>query len=260
MAGPLEHEVAYYFKDGKRCPIYARELNNSATWATAKSEALVDAMGNTLVPVNADTLHFRAPAESAARTTDRGENNPAHDDRVGALLKDLISRQTWKVETSGYIGRNQIQAELYDLAAPYQWDDEVIRIISSEAAVRHDLFGQVRELLDMSQRLPWVAIEVINTHYPEEKTFAGLRDLSKNMPLIVMFDFTQRPDHFLKINSQSGIITTKLYMRDGDVFNLTERLDIQNSGALATYVTNALRDLERIDKWKAEQSAKARKK
>lgn len=211
------------------------------------------------MPVNADTLHFRAPGESVDRAIDRGENNPDHDNRIDNLLKELNSRQTWKVETSGYVARKLVQRILFDLAATYQWGEEVFRIVSSEAAVRHDLFGQARELLDMSQQLPWIAIEVINTHYPEEKTFTGLRDLSRSLPLLVAFDFTKRPDHFLKVDSQSGTITTKLYMLRGEIFHLADKLDIQSSNALATFVTSELRRLEKTDEWKAKQSALAKK-
>lgn len=56
----------------------------------------------------------------------------------------------------------------------------------------------------MSIHHPWVAIEVINKHFPEEKAFTAMIELSKQIPFLVMFDLLteKTKNYFLKIDIQ----------------------------------------------------------
>jgi len=260
MASDPSHSVAYYFKNGKRHEIRARDLNNADVWRIAKSEQLFDGSGTPLFAIQADTLHFRGEPQASDRSTDRGETNPIHDARVQHILDVLNSRSAWSIEASTYAHGNRFCNPICNLMTAYQWGSEVYRIISSEATVRHDVFGQAKDIIDMSKSMPWIAVEVINSHYPEDKTFDGIQSTSKNMPLLVLFDLTERPDHFLKIDGGSGVISTKLYMYNGNVYDGTSTdQKIKSSAELKTYVTSVLNDLDKKDQWKKKQIAKSKK-
>lgn len=259
MASDPEYPVAYYFKDGKRHEIHARELSNADVWKTAKSEQLFDGSGTPVFAIQADTLHFRGQPQVGDRSSDRGETNPLHDARVQHILETLNSRLTWSIEASTYVRGGYSCNPICDLMSAYQWGSEVYRIVSSEATVRHDVFGQAKDILDMSKLMPWIAIEVINSHYPEDKTFDGMQSISKNMPLLVLFDLTKRPDHFLKIDDRTGVISTKLYMYNGNVYDgMSADLKINSAAELKTYVTRVLNDLDKKDQWKIDQIAKSK--
>lgn len=86
----------------------------------------------------------------------------------------------------GFYRSTGLEKEPRFILEDYLWDSEVHRITSSKSIVRHDIFGQNRNIA-MSIFKPWVAIEIINTHYPSEDTFVEMINLSKNFPFVVFF-------------------------------------------------------------------------
>ena len=260
---PLLHQVAIYYDDkGTRQTIRAEDLGDPITFEHAKNLELYDRSGQVRVyprDIEDKILHFAVGPSRDAIQIDCEESNPAHDNRVCSLLNVLKKRAQWKVVMQAYVGGGQVSHDLFDLRPQYNWGKEVHRIVGSESIVRHDLFGQAYEL-DMSIRYPWIAIEVINTHYPEEATFAALIDLSRKLPLVVAFDHVGRPDHFLRIDPLTGIINTRLYMYRGAIWYLDEPVVITSSAGLEMFVKAEIRKLEEKDEWKARKSAEAQAK
>ena len=102
----------------------------------------------------------------------------------------------------------------------------------------------------MSVRSPWVAIEVINTHFPSEETFSAMLELSKQMPLLIMFDLVtvKTKKYFINIDLQKNTIRPIFYIYEGSVWH-SDRIDheIKSSAILKnkmTEIENKLKNLK----------------
>ena len=261
MMTDLEHLLAvYYDVQGERHEIKAEELNDRATLELAKLADLLDESEQvSLSPriVKDKRSHFVAPASSVKRRVLAGPKDPAHDKRIETLLDDLKAGERWKIETRRYVDKELIATILFDLFADYTWDKEVHRIVTADTIVRHDLFGQANQL-KMSMRRPWIAVEVINTHYPEEVAFQEMLRLSRAMPLLVAFDFIERPNYFFKVDLRSATIVTRVYIHDGCVWTGGAQTGIASSSGLEIFINQEIGHLKQIDAWKEKKAAEVK--
>jgi len=241
----LVHEVAYYKEDNKREPIRADELQDPVMFAVALALILFDETDQIrLQPrrVKGCRPHFHAPFEDEKSINSfRGmlayESDDAHNKRVDNLLAKLKSRGEWKICINKFDSTTPERA--YELS-DYFWGSEVHRIVTSSAFVRHDIFGQ-RPEIRMSTKSPWVAIEVINTHYPEEETYAAFLEVSERFPLVIMFDLTAKPNYFLGMNEMAGLIKPIFAIFDGAVWkNATKRPEIKSAADLQSAISAML--------------------
>lgn len=253
MSTELEHPAAYYFDDnGVQQRILAKDLSNVATRTLAAEQKLTDKTGqidlHPRVPSEA-VPHFVATGVRRTRSVCDGERDPTHDARVDALLAKLKSRRTWKLAL-GKAASKSGQPLNWELTEPivlpaYEWDAEVYRIMTKDSIVRHDLFGQALRL-GMSANQPWVAIEVIHTHFPEESAFAAMLEMSERVPFYALFDFTAAKDKFVRVEPESDAIIYRDWtylIHDGHVWKGNQKQAIQTSAALKVHVT------QQLNKW-----------
>lgn len=237
----LEHEIAIYFDEQfKRHEIKAKDLVKPDVLEKAKLKELYDESAQ--IRVFPRTPEDKRPhfMERGDRTGNRilrgGEDDPRHNARVDELVKALSSITELSLgikEPSKVKGGEDKLYKLFDLP-DYQWEDEVHRIQDANTIVRHDVYGQRLEL-SMSVLFPWIAIEVINTHYPEEDTFAALLKTSENVPLIVLFDFVSHPNTFVKVNLSEKLLQLRpwsYYIKKGQVYQGDYPTDITSSARL----------------------------
>jgi hypothetical protein len=246
MSTELEHPAAYYFDDnGIQQRILAEDLSNVTTRAFAAEQKLTDKTGQVdlhpRVPSEA-VPHFVATGVRGTRSIYEGERDPTHDARVSALLGKLKTRRTWKLALGEAVSQTgqPLEWKLTDPIAlsAYEWDDEVYRIMAKDTIVRHDLFGQALRL-DMSVNQPWVAIEVVHSHFPEEKAFAAMLEMSERVPFYVLFDFTAMKDKFVRVESESDAIIFRDWtylIHDGHVWKGGKKQDIRTSAALKVHI------------------------
>jgi len=203
-AEDFEHPIAIYY-DGNdvRTDVLADRLADDKIFEMCKGLELFDPTGQIRLfarEIKGRERHFHAPASKreGLRETYARERNDAHDKRVEYLLGKLKLNQRWKIVIPTYQNGERGISELFDLRG-YKWGSEIHRIVGSDAVVRHDLFGQGKQI-EMSILRPFVAIEVINTHYLEEGAFSALISFSKIVPLLIAFDFVARRNYFLGIS------------------------------------------------------------
>ncbi|HNN44979.1 MAG TPA: hypothetical protein PKN34_02915 [Azospira sp.] len=240
----LEHAFAVYIDDnGCRHTLNAEDLSDDKIFEKAKGLTLYDASEQAiLVPrdIPGKRRHFYEPNSVGGRSVSGYENgnDPAHDLRVEENLVNLLSSKRWKV---GFKNGDQFQ-QIFDVSH-YDWDIEVHRIVSKDIIIRHDLFGQSK-FVGMSVFRPWVAIEVIHTHFPEEKTFSALMSLSRHIPLVVLFDVVSRRNYFLKIDPAAGTVRCSYYLYEGQVWNGEKPTDIRTALGLKATIESRLRRLD----------------
>ena len=245
----LEHPVAVYFDEFEiRHEILAKDLKDEEKFAAADKRVLYDASEQVLVKPRRGSvkrvLHFCLEAVPKRRVFSF-ENDDAHNRRVNRLLSQLQSLESWSLELK--ITHNPNGDDTCRTIAKYPaytWDKEIHRIIDDSTIVRHDIFGQAKTVA-MSTRRPWFAIEVVNTHFPEEAAFKAMIELSKQQPFIAIFDLTARHDMFVLVNQARGwleISKWTFYIKDGAVWR-NEALckNVKSSADLKTEVDKLLK-------------------
>lgn len=224
-----KHACAVYFdKAGQRHVILAEELASPAKLEEARSHQLLDAEEEFRMSVRGgQTPHFFALATEARKFSDeRKEADPAHNQRVDALLQLL---KTLPTDANVELGTTDWKQPPSDQWSPfadikgYVWGKEVTRALGGDIKCRHDLFGMPQGL-NLTGRFPWVAIEVIHHHYPNSKTLEGLLTMTRLLPLVVLFDLVGKPNYFMKISPTMRQIRAIFYLYRGRVWRNTDDL------------------------------------
>ena len=245
----VEHSIAVYWDEfGSRKQIKFKELEDDATYTDAQQKELFDESEQVRVNVRVSSKglrHFYSES-SGLRSFDRGENNPAHDNRVGEIRNRLLTLTGgWSIAFQ--YAANTPQTVLFNQLPAYSWDTEVTRILDSSTLVRHDVYGDIG--IRMSVRKPSLAIEVVHSHYPEEASFAGMISETRRIPSIILFDFTRAGSNSLiKIDEKSQTLLFRSYtfsISDGSVWQgLERRPEITTSADLQVAADNV------YEKWK----------
>lgn len=239
----LEHLIAVFYDDNGRHMLRADDLADDQVFENAKLLTLYDKSEQSIIfprDIKGRRRHFFEPPSEGKRSVygTKTETDPSHDRRVELHFLDLTYRSKWKI---GFHDRGGF-TKLFDIA-DYNWDREVYRILSKGAVVRHDLYGQ-REHIGMSVLQPWIAIEVINTHYPEPQAFDAMIQMSVQVPLLVFFDPTERRDYFFQIDPINGTIRCTYYVFDGKVWNGDQPTKIESTAQLQAVIEKRLRRLK----------------
>ncbi|HEY2395810.1 MAG TPA: hypothetical protein VGH81_07540 [Rudaea sp.] len=218
MVDDLEHPMAVYFENGVQHQIFADDLQKADVYRKARESVLFVPSGEAKLMVRAKEGEVRphfylAQADKKLkRTAYSFEYDDAHNRRVDQLLNQLKPEEnkTWQV---GYKKSNQ-QFECLFRLENYNWSKETHRIMSSRGTIRHDLFGQSRQNA-MSVLQPTVAIEVINTHWPEQNALEDMLAFSEITPSIVLFDTVDPHNTVLRIRPREREIQAIFYIQDG---------------------------------------------
>lgn len=221
----LEHESAIYFdEDFARHEIKASALVNTEVLASAKGKVLWDKSEQKRLQARGGpsvTPHFaELPGEKTTRKVFEGEKDKTHNERVSFLMERLVESERLDLVLAHQAVEGIEEIDTLYCLPRYQWQAEVHRIMDAQSLVRHDIYGQ-SSALSMSVNRPWIAIEVINTHYPDDQAFSAILNASRCYPLIALFDFTSNPNTFVKVdvaNKHLRIRPWSFYIKDGQLW------------------------------------------
>lgn len=215
---PKYSHAIYYDTHGDQQKLFPHELHDTGKRAFARSAELWDPDEEyRLFPrYREDSPHFYSLSNNTRAFSRLLENDPAHDARVVDLLDALSSDTDFRVGFYEW-DRDEKQFVSFTRTRNYSWDKEVTRALSASVRARHDLFGTSNDL-KLTAQFPWVAIEVVKHHYPDDQTFSALLSLTKQLPCVILFDFIDVPDYFLNINQSTGEIRVIYYIYDGSVW------------------------------------------
>ncbi len=235
----IEHPTAVYLDKAtnERCVISAESLRDPKVLAHVRALALLDASEQVSVAPrfsSKGTPHFYATSTGTRRVYG-GERDAAHDKRTRELVDSLQPLEKWSIALKI---RKQLSTEPREVAyeqelhlPKYQWGFEIHRILSETTIVRHDIFGQANEL-SMSRTRPWVAIEVINTHFPEEAAYSAFIETSRAVPLIVLFDFVEFQNRFVSVEQANARLVYRPWtylIKEGCLWKGANRLGLKNA-------------------------------
>jgi hypothetical protein len=184
-----------------------------------------------------DAPHFRGVGSGYDTRIDRGENDPTHNACINELYKAFEGRT---VNISTYFfpdasegsdatpeREHQLIARLK--AAPdYKWWKESRVSIGLGEYIQPGLMGRDKSVFMSKADSRGIVIEVIQTHFPDEKTFFSLLQISA-LGFLVVFYFIP-PDEMnskynrFRINENSVDLHITYYLLDGIVWaNAKER-------------------------------------
>ncbi len=156
----------------------------------------------------------RPPTGTSAPRTYDFEKNPVHDARVVELLNFL----------SGYNNLGLLEGSRPETIVAtlnnYIWHKEVTRTYTRRGMVRHDLLGWNADGT-VSPTQPVVAIEVINTHWPEMKALEDMIAQSAAGSFVVLFDFVGHKQILMKLfGGATPFLKGIMYVANGSVQHL----------------------------------------
>jgi len=215
---PKYSHAIYYDANGVQQKLFPHELHDTGKRAYARSAELWDPEEECrLFPrYREDSPHFYSLGNGARVFLRTQENDPAHDARVNDLLEELSSGIGFRVGFYEWDG-DEKQFVSFAKTRNYNWGKEITRALTASVRCRHDLFGAPDDL-KLTARFPWIAIEVVKHHYPDDQTFSALLSLTKELPCVILFDFIEVPNYFLNLDRSEGEIRVIYYIHDGSVW------------------------------------------
>lgn len=119
---------------------------------------------------------------------------------------------------------------LVKLKDKYQWGVEIQFGLVYGKFVRFDIFGRLKDEIQLTDNYPFVAIEVVDTHFHSQDAFKVLLATSKNIPLIVAYYFipvAPRLNGVKKPDRSNGYSRVRLqcYIADGSFWFRNERVE-----------------------------------
>lgn len=246
MPSELEYQTAYYIgDDGTRVPIDADELADNAKFDDAGARCLTDVTGQRILHPRRPKgrrRHFYAVGGTLRRLLESTEReDEAHQNRIDKHLTALQEQTSFTLQLRERTNGLDSWSRKLRLTG-YVWGTEVYRVLPTSAVVRHDIFGHCINP-GMSVLSPWIAIEVVNTHFPEEEAFQAWLDLSAAIPFMVIFDLVQRSGVFVDVLPKSSAIAYSrwtYYIFEGAVWKGASQTNIRTSDALAREVRSML--------------------
>ncbi len=247
----------YFDSQGEVQKIFPSDLHDINKRAFARSAELFDPDKEyRLFPrYRADSPHFYSLSKSTRYVSRLEETDPDHDNRIDHLLDTLnlgadlsIGSFVWDGDEKQFI----CLTRTYD----YAWGKEVCRVLNSDTKCRHDIFGAPTDLARVD-RLPWLAIEVVKHHFPDEQTFSGFLSLSKVLPFVVLFDFIEVPNYFLQVDFSSWRLRVVYYIYDGSVWKNNIRWGETTAGLFREKVQAHIRRVQKYRKRSIEDGIDA---
>lgn len=159
--------------------------------------------------------HFYSLTKRLRFPRSRGETSKRHADRVKKLLEQLQS-QHYLFGYRTFENGTPIFNPLFN-SKNYAWAKEVTRTLSGEIQWRHDLFG-AEATHRHTERYPWIAIEVIDSHFPDEAVLETWLELSSRFPYFVVFDFVERRNYYLEVDQTKQQVRVVYFIYDGSMW------------------------------------------
>jgi hypothetical protein len=235
-----KYESAFYEKGGETVEVPATELRDAELRAVLREKNLFNKNRNILLGIrnHPDTPHFYRKS-SHRGDIDKGEpkDTSRHDEKRDEFLYFLennansTSSENLRIgiyEKCKEVGKHQLT--VLNLLENYQWAKEVKFSVSEESYLRFDIFGRSKAYFGWVEKHPYVAIEIVDSHFSSKAAFKALLKMSQEFPIFIGYMFvSQIPYLNTKKNGDKSNspkhIRFKHYIMDGSFWDQDERVD-----------------------------------
>lgn len=231
-----KYGVAWYLNDQKRWEeVSYLELSRDERRAELRERDLRDERDGIVelgIRNHPKTPHFferrriRTDLEPGARESE------AHEDEK-RMVRAFLSK--YEKHDIGYYERPWGKQDkgfeiLLKLKDEYQWGTEIQFGLVYGKFVRFDIFGRLKDEIQLTDKYPLVAIEIVDTHFHSQEAFKVLLETSRNIPLIVAYYFVPvvpRLNCVKKPERSNGYSRIRLqcYIADGSFWFRNERIE-----------------------------------
>ena len=184
--------------------------------------------------------HFYSRGKSRKNISSKKYRNEKHLEKINILFNFLNARDRVRICTYYWeYGKPKPELETIFSFKNYYFAKEVKQSLSSQHYFIADIFG-VSKSLNKTEKEPLLAIEVIDTHFPDIKTFNYYRQITKQQPLIVVFYYLEYElilNHMFKNSgdNNNGKLRISHYIQDGSFWVGDERIEDKSYSNIKTY-------------------------
>ncbi|WP_404317020.1 hypothetical protein [Malaciobacter canalis] len=205
-------EEAYYLENDVWNPVSYRELTDPNRRAELKEKKLRNEKNGTIVlgiRNHETTPHFYEKFNLRVNI-DKGVIETEEHDRNKNILKNFLKKypkNRFGYYESPWEKKHKDKGfESFLSIKDYIWDTEVKFGLIYGKYIIFDVLGRSRNELTFTDSLPFVAIEVVDTHFHSKQTFKILLKLSKDLPIKVLYYFvSQLPSKYEHKEHQNWI-------------------------------------------------------
>lgn len=263
MQKKAKYELAWYFDNESMSWQYFnfKELKNESNRAKARSKILFDEKdGKILLGVRNHeiTPHFFRKKNIREKIKKWDSISEKHREIIEILLNKYLNsnlkikfgyyEKPWDKDDKGF-------DEIIKVT-DFLWKSEVGFGLTYGKYIIFDILGRSKSDVALLDSVPYIAIEVIDTHFHNFETFDTLLELTKNLPFIVNYYFVSvyptlnQPLHAERSNGYTTI-RIHMYLFDGSFWIRNMRiedeeefnLDIKDKKQYYEYVSHRIYDL-----------------
>ncbi|MDH2603259.1 hypothetical protein QDT05_10250 [Acinetobacter baumannii] len=228
------HEYAYYYKnetnDWKR--VYYKELIDVNSRNFLRTQDLYDSKDKKFelgIRNREDFPHFYQKRGVRRSLNGPRDSSTYHDQQRDDLLSTLEEYDNALVGFYEFTPAKTTDKsfEPITLLKKYNWNKEVTFSVAESGYVRFDLLGQAKNLC-LTDKQPYFALEVVETHFSSLEAFSALIKLSKQLPFVIGYFFIKKKNYYNQISENTRRKSTSnlrltCYISDGDFWIRDER-------------------------------------
>ena len=233
------HEQASYEKNGQWIIITPNELLDPEKLAHARTQQLFDSDERKyeLFIRNRENLPHFYRKGTIRHNLDRQKDSCEHNEAIKNLHSFLKNNSSLHLKSYFFRDFKDKKLHIIKTMHDYVWADEVTFAVSENGYVRFDLLGRPTSL-NCTNKNPFVAIEVVDTHFSSKVSFQALLELSKKLPFIIGYFFVKNTPYLNSPKKSEGnalpFIRVNCYIYDGDFWIRDERISDTVSDQLKT--------------------------
>ena len=221
-----KHEIAFY-KDENNIwnKVNYTELSNEQRRAELKEKDLYDKSNGDVqlgIRNHERTPHFYVKRPVRKPLESKNKKSELHNKQINIIYNFL---KKYKKHSFNIFSEETILK-----IKNYEWKKEAKFGIIYGKYVVFDILGRDSENIHLTDKNPYVAIEVVDTHFHSQETFKILLEATKNLPIIIIYFFiNQIPklNHLKKPKNENLYTKNVIYfhMSDGSFWEKNERIE-----------------------------------
>ncbi len=230
-----KYETAFYLNnDGQWEEVSFGELRSEERRAELRERDLRNESDGQIelgIRNHEQTPHFFAKKRLRTDLDPGAKESFEHEDRK-RMLNNFLSKyekhkfgyyeKPWDRKDNGFDTLVKIK--------DYSWDVEVSFGLVYGKFIRFDLLGRSKNELGLTDKHPYIAVEVVDTHFHSQEAFCALLESSKNIPIIIVYYFSPVAPHLncvYKPKSEKfySKIRLQYYIADGSFWNRNDRIE-----------------------------------
>lgn len=244
MREHYKHDIGVvHLKDNTTITISRKDLEDEGIRTKYKGEKIVDKTGEILLFIRSreKSSHFFSRGTSRKNIRERKYFTEEHKGKIQILLNFLNARDRVRICCYYFENKKPVLDTIFSFK-DYYFVNEVKQSISKSNYFISDIYG-VSKNLNNSNREPNVAIEVIDSHFPDKKTFNYFRKITNETPLIVLFYYLEYEPKINCMHNNNGVsnngkLRVSHYIQDGSFWIGDERIEEKDYSYIKTYKTD----------------------